>query len=661
MCGIAGIIDPKRATSADDLTTLVGKMNDRLTHRGPDSSGRWVDATAGIALGQRRLAIIDLSDDGHQPMTSASGRYVIVFNGEIYNFRSLRQELEGDGVAFRGHSDTEVMLALIERDGLDASLDRLAGMFAIALWDKRDARLHLVRDRLGKKPLYLGWAGGSLLFGSELKAIASHPDFASTIDRQALSLFFRHKFIPAPLTIWEDVLKLPAGCRLTLDTEDAYLTPGQDLTGAIQPYWSMLDVAENGMANPADLDDQEALDHLEKLLGLATTERMISDVPLGAFLSGGIDSSLIVAMMQRHANQPVKTFTVGFDQEGYDETEKAAAVARHLGTEHHEFQVTADEARSVIPDLADLFDEPFADSSQIPMFHVARMARTEVTVCVSGDGGDELFGGYRRYGVAKRLETLRRCLPGVMRQPLASLLRRTPVSCLDRIVGLMPVRGDDGGFALSGDRLQKLGDILGARDGDDLYWQVLHPAADLDRAIRWPKGDINGRASLQSFVGAPSFTDYTHRMMYFDAASYLPEDILVKVDRASMAVSLETRAPLLDHRVVDFVWRLPLAQKVRDGESKWLMRRLLERHVPAEIIDQTKKGFTLPVAEWLRGPLHDWAEALLSPSALDSHGLIDPEPVRRRWREHQEGRRNWSSDLWSVLMFQAWSERWTQS
>ena len=622
-------------------------MADAIRHRGPDDNGVWTDPHARIALAQRRLSIIDLSPAGHQPMVSASGRYVIVFNGEIYNFSTLRAELEtaGTAPAWRGHSDTEVLLALIEARGVRAALQAVRGMFAFALWDTHERTLVLARDRLGEKPLYYGRVGGSFAFGSELKALRAHPEWNAPVDRGALALFMRHNYVPAPYTIHEGIRKLPPGQMLTL----AWGTKEP----VVEPYWSARAAAEAGFRTPSNRSHAALTDALDALLRDAVAGQMVADVPLGAFLSGGIDSSVVVALMQAQSPRPVKTFTIGFTEEGYDEAVHAAAVARHLGTEHTELYVTPREAMAVIPRLPSIYDEPFADSSQIPTFLVSQLARQHVTVSLSGDGGDELLGGYNRYLLGKDLWQKLSLLPTGVRTAFARMVKAiSPRTWSALMKPLMPLAPSRYRVGLPGDKLHKLADVVSHADLDSLY-------RDLVSHWRSPGEIVLGGAEYPTLLSQTRdlpIDDPVARMMFLDLVTYLPDDILVKVDRAAMAVSLETRVPLLDHRVVEFAWQVPMASKVDARGTKQLLRSVLDRYVPAALIDRPKMGFGVPIDSWLRGPLRDWAEALLDPARLKREGYLDPQPIRASWEQHLSGQRDWHYPLWDVLMFQAWLE-----
>jgi asparagine synthase (glutamine-hydrolysing) len=648
MCGWA-VLWRQALDPSPELAAQVRGMADMLRHRGPDDSDVWVDDQAGLAFGFRRLAIVDLSPAGRQPMQSESRRYAIVFNGEVYNFNQLRHELEQLGHSFRGHSDTEVMLAAIEQWGHEEAVGRFVGMFSFALWDAKERRLSLVRDRLGIKPLYYGWAGSTFLAGSELKALRAHPDFRPEVDRDALTLFLLHGSVPTPHCIYRGIHQLPPGCILTIDPSCSDSPPPV-------PYWSALGVAEKGVAHPFLGTAREAVQRLEELLREAVKVRMIADVPLGAFLSGGVDSSTVVALMQAQSTQRVKTFSIGFHEDDYNEAVYARAVAQHLGTEHTELYVTTAEAQAVIPSLSEVYDEPFSDSSQIPTFLVAQLARSCVTVSLSGDGGDELFGGYTRYFRANAFWRKVRFLPSCVGRGVARLLDSVgTAACSQRFDWLSNLSPRLGGRTSIGAKIHTLAGMVGAPSMEALYRRTLShwkdrsppaiggwvPPTVLTDPDRWPK-----------------FHNFMLRMMYFDTVGYLPDDILTKLDRASMAVSLEARVPLLDHRVVEFAWQVPLRMKIQNREGKWLLRQVLYKYVPRDLIDRPKKGFGVPIHLWLRGPLRPWAEELLAERRLREEGFFDPAPIRACWAEHLAGRESWGQRLWDVLMFQAWLERW---
>lgn len=640
MCGLAGFIDRSSRAGTYDPAAAVIAMADSMRHRGPDDDGAWCDPAAGAALAQRRLAIVDLSPAGHQPMVSASGRYVLVYNGEVYNHEEMRPELEARGIQFRGCSDTEVILEACAAFGVRPTVERLIGMFAFALWDRAERTLTLVRDRLGIKPLYWGEQNGLFLFGSELKALRAHKGWTPEIDRDAATLFLRHNCVPAPWSIYRGVRKLEPGHILVL---------AADGTRTDEVFWDARAVAAEGIRHPREMGDAEAVTALETLLSDAIGRRMIADVPLGALLSGGVDSSAVVALMQAQSSRPVRTFSIGFDAGAYDEAKHARAVAAHLGTDHTDLYVSPAETLAVVPRLPVMFDEPFADSSQIPTFLVSELARRHVTVALSGDGGDELFAGYNRYVFANGpWRRLRRC-PVPLRGAAARAIAAVPVPAWDRVAGLLPKGRRP---ARPGELVHKMAGVMAVPDDDALYRSVTSHWTDPGRVI--VGGTEPGRAALPDAAGLFGVVD---RMQLGDLTGYLPDDILVKVDRASMAASLEARVPLIDHRVVAFAWSLPARFKMRDGATKWILRQLLYRHVPEALIERPKMGFAVPLADWLRGPLRDWAEDLLEPGALSGGGLVAPEPVRALWRQHLAGRDRHFL-LWDVLMLEAWRRHW---
>ena len=640
MCGIAGFLDG----SVQHPEVVLKRMTGAIIHRGPDDEGHWCDRGAGIALGHRRLSILDLSPAGHQPMISVSGRYVMVFNGEIYNHGDLRRKLEGAGsAAWRGHSDTETLLAGFDAWGIQGALENAIGMFAIAVWDRQSDTLTLARDRIGEKPLYYGWQGDTFLFGSELKALRAHPAFQAEVDRGALCLLLRHNYIPAPHAIYKGIAKLRPGCLLTVSR--------QQREPRLVSYWSGAQTAESGVADVFSGNAMQAVDELETLLKDAVRRQMMADVPLGAFLSGGVDSSTVVALMQAQSSRPVKTFTIGFDEEGFNEAVHAKAVARHLGTEHTELYVTPEQAMAVIPRLPHLYDEPFSDSSQIPTFLVSQLARQHVTVSLSGDAGDELFCGYNRYRMTAQLWRKLSLLPISLRNLMARGVTGISPQTWNRFAKVLPrsVRG-----ANIGDKLHKGAHVLASGSADALYRGLVSLWDDPASVVM---GGHEPATLLTGDAPALQGLDRIQRMMALDLLTYLPDDILVKVDRAAMGVSLESRMPFLDHRVVQFAWRLPQSMKLRDGQTKWALRQVLYRHVPQELIERPKMGFGVPLHDWLRGPLRDWGESLLDESRLQREGYFHPAPIRQKWAEHLSGKRNWQYHLWDILMFQAWLSR----
>ena len=662
MCGIAGFIDYKRRWGRQELEKIASEMALALRHRGPDDSGAWVDEKAGVALGHCRLSIIDLSSAGHQPMVSESGRYVIIYNGEVYNFQALKELLKSMGQRFRGHSDTEVVLAAIEQWGVSGAVNKFQGMFAFVLWDRFERRLHLVRDRMGIKPIYYGWMDGLFLFGSELKAFRAIPCWNSEIDRGVLALFMRHSYIPSPYSIYRNVYKLFPGCILSVDAKggprhnDFSPLPAGEGAGIHKlqprPYWSIRKVAEEGRKNPFMGNEEEGICQLQKILSSAVTDRMIADVPLGAFLSGGIDSSVVVALMQSSTIKPVKTFTIGFHDANYNEAKYAKDVAYYLGTDHTELYISPEEAVGVIPRLPMLYDEPFADSSQIPTLMVYELAKENVKVGLSGDGGDENFAGYNQYFLATAIWNKTRWLSPSMRKLIAKGMASVPLRSWEKFFRYTnKFLGRELRNRMSGDVIHKAVDMIVAKTPDILFrtltshWKQVEDLV-LD-AEHVPTERFDSYATVKKY-------DFARRMMITDLVTYLPDDILVKVDRASMGVSLEARVPILDHRVVEFVARLPLSMLIKGNIRKYLLRRLLYKYVPMNLIERPKRGFALPLGEWLRGSLKDWAESLLNESRLRREGYLSPTVVNDKWREHLSGERDWKYHLWNVLMFEAW-------
>jgi len=618
-----------------------------IRHRGPDDSGAWTDTQDGIALGHQRLSIVDLSPAGHQPMVSANGRFVLIFNGEIYNHLELRGLLRSfrNDEEWRGNSDTETLLAGFEEWGIELTLKKTVGMFAIALWDREEKVLKLARDRLGEKPLFYGWVNGAFVFGSELKALRAYPNFSNPVSREALALYLQHCAVPAPYSIYQDIFKLEPGCLLSLSAMDFAVKRVQ-----IEPYWLLTDAVHHGLAAPIK-SEAEAVSSLEYVLREAVALQTVADVPLGAFLSGGVDSSTIVALMQAQSSRPVKTFTVGFDENGFDESPHALAVAQHLGTEHHTLRVTAADAQAVIPLLPGMYDEPFADSSQIPTYLVSKSARQHVTVALSGDAGDELLGGYNRYFWGQRVWSRLGWMPPMLRQSLGAGIQHIPVALWDALSVVLPGAH---GVSRLGDKAHKLAHRLKTVETvDDLYRSLV---------TEWPQGAdlVLGAGRLPTKLHNASLVagvpEAEHRMMLWDTLTYLPDDILTKVDRAAMSVSLETRVPFLDQRVVELAWRLPLHMKIRGGQGKWALRQVLYKYVPRELIERPKAGFGVPVGQWLRGPLRDWADELLDEARLEREGYLNVVTIRQIWQEHLSGRYDWTSRLWTVLMFQGWLE-----
>jgi asparagine synthase (glutamine-hydrolysing) len=652
MCGIAGLWKPGSASSAEAVA-----MANLLSHRGPDSSGAWVDEEAGIALSHRRLSIIDLSAAGHQPMASPCGRYMLTFNGEIYNHLAVRQELETSGaIEWRGHSDTETLVHAIARWGLAGALERSAGMFALALWDRQERTLSLARDRLGEKPLFYGWSSGGLVFGSELKALRGSANFSNSVDSDVLALYFRYSYVPAPWSILRHIFKVEPGVIVTIDRSAVQTPPAEaptarapDAAPGVRPerYWSLDDVVAAGADN--SLTAETAVAQLEERLNEAVKLQTVADVPVGAFLSGGVDSSAVVALMRHVSNAHVKTFTIGFSEADYNEAPFAREVARHLETDHTELYLGPNDVRDVIPELPEIYDEPFADSSQIPTVLLSRLTRQSVTVALSGDAGDELFGGYNRYLVSRRVWDVAASVPGPVRAKLGRAINSVSPGAWDR-VGRLPLAPR---LPMLGVKAHKFGRMLQTSVSTlDIYQAASEewngsPPSSASRRLRSPVDE------------APIARDTAEeQMMHWDMTSYLTNDVLTKVDRAAMSASLETRVPFLDHRVVEQAWRTPLSFKIREGQGKWVLRQILYKYVPRALIERPKAGFAIPIGRWLREPLRDWAEDLLSPAALAMTPALDVALIRHRWAQHVAGTHDWTTSLWGVLMYQAWARQW---
>jgi len=652
MCGIAGQIVKNYRSSDFNLISSTTDMINKLNHRGPDDMNVWQDESLGICFGHKRLSIIDLSSKGRQPMCSADGRYVITFNGEIYNYLELKRELENSNqnilskpIQWKGYSDTEVMLEAISRWGVYGATKRFTGMFSFALWDRSEKRLYLVRDRIGEKPLYYGWVDGVLLFGSELKALCAHPKWKGEIDRDSLALFMKFNYIPAPYTIYKQIRKLEPGCITHVSLMDKH----EEFN--CKRYWSIDNTVNQSRLN---IDEVTAVNKIESALSKSIERQMIADVPLGAFLSGGIDSSLIVALMQNLSTKPIQTFTVGFHDDSYNEANYAANVARHLGTEHKEFYVTAQDAIDVIPMLPNMYDEPFADSSQIPTYLISKLTRDHVTVSLSGDGADEFFGGYNRYLWGKNIWDRIKIFPLPLRKLIADLIKSPSPQTWDNLFSVL------GRFLPNkylhqsmGNKLHKLSKIVGATSANNVFFELISLWCNDDFVIGSKRISSKETDLLKKYNNL----DFTEFMMCVDMQSYLPDDILTKVDRATMSVGLESRAPYLDHELIELAWSLPLDMKIKNGKSKWLLRKILHKYIPKEMIERPKMGFGVPMDSWLRGPLRDWAEDLLSESKLKSDGYLKTSLVREKWDDHISGKRNWQYHLWGVLMFQAWLHR----
>ena len=632
MCGIAGILSASERTDA-----IMRKMTDAISHRGPDADGLWHGE--GISLGHRRLSILDLSQAGAQPMTSRSGRYVIVYNGEIYNHLALRERLTGP---WQGHSDTETILALIEQVGFESALTQLVGMFAIALWDVKESRLHLARDRMGEKPLYYGWAGQDIVFASELKAITAHPRAQKVLSQEAIFHYMRYSYVPAPLSIYEGIFKLKPGQHICFDQESLrYHSLPEPHT-----YWSYQQAVSSGRAALFEGSDDEAKSLFHDTLSQAVRGQMISDVPLGCFLSGGIDSSLIASVMQAQSSKKVKSFSIGFKEAGFNEAAHAKDVAAHLGLDHHEAYVSEQDALSVIPKLPHIYCEPFADASQIPTYLVSQLAKTHITVALSGDGGDELMGGYNRYSWALKLAKIQTYTPSALSLMAGHMIEAMPAPWLHHLTGFAPQlnKVTDRGL-----KAHKFAHMLKAKDFQSLYQQLVSQWAQPQDALSSADVFADRSADLSSLSLGP--VDY---MMAQDSLTYLPDDILVKVDRAAMANSLEGRIPFLDHRLIELSWHMPLSIKIREGKGKWLLRSLLYDYVPKQLVDRPKAGFAVPLAKWLRGDLREWAESLLDEQALNATGLFDTKKLRAVWQAHLSGQHDYQYQLWGPLMLLAW-------
>jgi asparagine synthase (glutamine-hydrolysing) len=640
MCGIVGILLNPAANRR--RLAAIDAMTETLHHRGPDGRGLWLDREGGIALGHRRLAIVDLSDAGHQPMLSDDENLVITFNGEIYNFTDLRKGFEARGNRFCGNSDTEVMLAAFERHGIEEALKRFSGMFAAGIWDRKHRVLHLVRDRMGKKPLYIALADDALLFASELKAIIAYPGFTPVVDQRALAMMLCRGWMPDNHCIWKGIFKLPPGTMLSVRAEDVATAGAESLRKRARRYWSLTAIAEDGQRHRLNLGGDELDAELDWLLRTAVQRRMVADVPLGAFLSGGIDSSTVVALMQTQSSRPIRTFTIGFHDAQYDEAAHASKVARHFGTEHTEFRLTPQDVCAAIPDLPRIWDEPFADESQIPTLLLSRLARQHVTVALSGDGGDECFGGYARHFMLDRFATLFRLPAGLRRQLASALLKLAPETweqifqTLHIPAALRP--------SLNGGKLEKFTRALGALDERDRY----------DQLTTFGSRSVALDPAVADIPDAPTPLDDIAKSIYRDMAGYLTGDILVKLDRATMAAGLEGRCPFLDDRIVEFAWRVPTAAKIHHGQGKWPLRRVLRRYLPESLFERPKQGFNIPIGEWLRGPLREWAEALLAGERIRRDGLLDSGRIQACWQQHLGRRADRSGELWAVLVVQAW-------
>jgi asparagine synthase (glutamine-hydrolysing) len=648
VCGIAGLYDPRASSGALELGELTAAMAGVLAHRGPDDRGSWVDEEAGIALSHRRLAVVGLGVGGHQPMCSAHGRWVVNYNGEIYNTGELRTVLRRQGLRFEGSSDTEVLASALEQWGIAETLERIEGMFAFAAWDRRLRRLYLARDRFGEKPLYYGWVGRHFAFGSELKALRTLPGFDLEVDRRAVVEFLRRSCVPAPSCIYRGLAQLRPGSFVAVGGEARVGT-----LPAPEDYWSAHEAVLRARARPLEAEPAELVTPLESTLSASVAARMVADVPVGALLSGGIDSSLVVALMQHHSTRAVRTFNVSFPDAAYDESTEAAAVASHLGTEHTTVPVAETDVLAVVARVPEVWDEPFADSSQLPTLLVSEAARCSVTVALSGDGGDELFAGYNRHAWLERIWHVAGPVPRSLRSGIGAAMRFAPAAAVESMARALPATRQ---VRLPADKISKLGLVLQARDIEDAYEALVSHRRDPEALVVGAGGDPSGRPGTgfaHSELASP-----TEHMLWADLVTYLPNDILTKVDRAAMSVSLETRMPFLDRAVLDLAWGLPPTAKLNGGVTKWIVRQVLHRHLPPSLVERPKMGFGVPIGSWLRSALKPWAEDLLSEQALRRHGLLDPVAVRRAWRLHLSGRRDLGYELWDLLMLQAWMEHW---
>ncbi len=646
MCGIAGFYNAGGQKDKQAMAATGLAMHRAIAHRGPDSADIWQDPDAPLVLAHRRLAIVDLSPDGAQPMASPSGRYMVVYNGEIYNYRELQKELVEAGHVFKSRSDTEVFLAGVDYWGIARTLQKINGMFAIALWDRAQKQIHFIRDRFGKKPLYVGWAGKNLVFASELKALHAHPDFTPVLNRDVLAQFMRFGYVCAPNAIFKNIWQMLPATILSIDC--ASMDVGADLSLHMDSYWSLRHAVEEGRAHPHGGSEQEIISEFEEKLALATRQRMDCDVPFGSFLSGGIDSSLVTAMMQKFSARPVQTYSIGFAEDGYDESKQAAQIAKHLGTDHHAFMLSAQDALNVIPSLPDMYDEPFADSSQIPTHLISKLARNHVTVALTGDGGDEIAGGYQRHTHIPPFWNKVGWIPHAVRQRMGHLMMRIPQSGYDALRPSYPQFGR---------RVHRMATVVASRTQHHLYTNLMEVWPRKDKVVL---GAQDAPSALETLSNWPAGLSMAQRMMFSDLLSYRPDDLMVKTDRASMAVSLEARAPLMDYELCEYSWRLPMDMKIRGLEGKWILRRILEKYVPRPLTDRPKSGFGVPLQNWLKGPLKSWGDDLLNEDRLKAQNILNAPLVAQRWRGFQSGRAGHAnaSDLWSALMYQSWHDRW---